>query len=178
MKIAVIALGAVIVTIGAGLVTPLAPKLFPALEGPIFWTGLAGIVLGVGVTLSAFVIKSPGGGGSAAPHIVSSRNQSGGITAHTVHMAPPQRSLQDPAVREGLQIPIGKLDRTREVEVAWPVGDAEAGAFAEEIALMLERQNGTVSRQMWAVSGAAPGVQVYPEHNRIFVGPRETPAPT
>gem|GEM_PF-2740682 len=43
---------------------------------------------------------------------------------------------------------------------------------------MLERQNGTVSRQMWAVSGAAPGVQVYPEHNRIFVGPRETPAPT
>lgn len=67
---------------------------------------------------------------------VTSHNQTGGITAHTVHLGPQQRSL---AAMPDLQAQILKdLPRDKPVKVMAVLGDAETSQFGLEIHAFLK----------------------------------------
>lgn len=81
---------------------------------------------------------------------VTSHNQSGGITAHTVNMTPPNRALND-ALRAQLRQMVPK---DRAVEVQAPLGDGEAIRHAHEVWDFLvgegyNMRGGGVSYHVW-----------------------------
>jgi hypothetical protein len=65
---------------------------------------------------------------------VISHNQSGGITAHTVNMAPPERHMNSQLEGQLNQL----VPKSSKVHVAAGYGDAEAFAFAQEITAWLK----------------------------------------
>ncbi|MFY0398954.1 hypothetical protein [Brevundimonas naejangsanensis] len=172
MKKTLIVVGTALAGFG-GAVSTVTPKLLPTWERELLWIGLGVVALGFVVSLiGALLPKSAARQVKGAVHIVRSKGQTGGITAHTVNMAPQQRTLDDPEVRRLLADPIGDLDSDRPVEIGWSASDNEAASFGEEIAKVLESQGATVTRLAYTMTGVPPGVRVYPEHNRIIVGPR------
>ena len=172
MKKTLIVVGPALVGFGAA-VAAITPKLLPSWERELLWTGIGVVALGFVVSLiGALLPKSDARQVKGAVHIVRSKGQTGGITAHTVHMAPQQRTLDDPEVRRLLADPIGELDSSLPVEIGWSASDNEAASFGEEIAKVLESQGATVTRLAYAMTAVPPGVRTYPEHNRIIVGPR------
>lgn len=67
---------------------------------------------------------------------VTSFNQSGGITAHTVNIGPPQRSLAQEA---GLRAQIfNEVPRDKPIQVFAIMGDSESYRFAAEIHAFLK----------------------------------------
>lgn len=60
---------------------------------------------------------------------VTSHNQSGGITAHTVNLGPQQRQL-DAGMKQQL---VSMLPKDRTIKVDAPMGDGEAITFSQEV---------------------------------------------
>jgi hypothetical protein len=67
-------------------------------------------------------------------HNVTSYNQEGGITAHTVNVSTVQRRRLDEATKTRLL----KVTRGKPFIVCWPISDGEASKYALEIRAFLE----------------------------------------
>lgn len=89
---------------------------------------------------------------------VKSFNQSGGITAHTINLAPPPRNLDDAARSKFLQM----IPRDLTVMVISTIGDAETYAYAKQIWDFLAQSGYKMSEggqlQSFGVPPIQPGI--------------------
>jgi len=98
------------------------------------WSWIAGIIAALIAVVAYFCFRSVNTN-------ISSFNQSGGITAHTVNVGPGKRALNQ-SVRQQLDaITAGK----KKIVVACVMGDSEAFQFANEIADYLKTKGVPVS---------------------------------
>lgn len=104
---------------------------------------------------------------------ITSINQQGGITAHTVNVGAQQRSLANmPKLKASL---LSDLPRNRPINVEYSMGDAEAGNLAAELYEFL-KANGfrlaypALSQAVYQIP--QKGVSVVPETDplRLIVG--------
>lgn len=101
---------------------------------------------------------------------ITSINQQGGITAHTVNVGQPSRHINDD-VKNQLN---NQLDKSRKVDVVVVLGDGEAFSFATEINKYLVAsgyQTTGVSQAMF--SGPVIGQQIdknNPGIQKIIIG--------
>jgi hypothetical protein len=73
--------------------------------------------------------------------IITSHNQQGGITAHTVNIGPQQRSLSNPNTAQLKEQMLREFPRDKPIDVMCVMGDSESATFAVEIHAFLA-QNG------------------------------------
>lgn len=106
---------------------------------------------------------------------VTSHNQTGGITAHTVNIAPQKRTLT-PEMKAQL---LSMLPKERTIEVESPIGDGEAIEFAQENWEFLKAsgfkmsQDGLIqSIRTPAPKGQSIDLQSNPTAARIMIGHR------
>lgn len=102
---------------------------------------------------------------------VTSYNQLGGVTAHTVHMRAQARNLDDPDAAAFKQKLLSDLDRSQAISIYAIAGDHEAHQLAFQIRAFLS-ENGFEVRELASLMTApppSPGVGIYP--NQIIVGP-------
>lgn len=94
-------------------------------------------------------------GSLAVGHSVSSHNQSGGITAHTVNTKPPQRTLTDKwgqkIIRELAEHP-----KTSYYQVGARQGDDEAYYLAEQVRNYMVQNGYSVSSTICAMTHFSP----------------------
>ena len=103
-------------------------------------------------------------------HNVTSYNQSGGVTAHTVNIGPQRRKMDD-ALRNQI---LTQLPRDKEISVTAVMGDGEALEFALEINAFLHA-NGFKVPSATGISqavfvGSVPPLQFDPTQNSLVVG--------
>jgi hypothetical protein len=107
---------------------------------------------------------------------VSSHGQAGGVTAHTVNLGSPKRSLSDPRSANLKQQILKEAPRNRRINISVIFGDPEAYAFAREIFDFM-KGNGFDVWGMDQVGLAAPlkGIVVNPQGEmwEITVGSAE-----
>ena len=100
---------------------------------------------------------------------ITSTNQSGGVTAHTVNIGKLPRGLDSDSQQTLLKVP-----KSNPIEIACPLGDSEANNLAEQIQKFM-RQNGYnvlgINRVMFQ-SATPKGVviEVGPTATGIIVG--------
>lgn len=114
--------------------------------------------------------NKPGQFGTYIDQSVTSLGQTGGITAHTVNFAPPNRQLYSEA--QATLLKTVPLDRPVEIEA--PSNDAEAERFAGMITGFM-RHNGYDVQFSLAMGRPFPEgaeIQVTPEKTFISVGCR------
>lgn len=101
---------------------------------------------------------------------VTSYNQSGGITAHTVHVGPTPRRLNQPQCQTLKDEILRDIPRDKKVLVMSVAGDHEAYAFADEILTWMRQQGLNVINDRGVTTtmifGGAPLVGLKLEENR------------
>ena len=153
--------------------------VFPHHEDLIFWAGLALISLcfaGLVLMLLFPAKEQSAAGGASVDQSVVSHGQSGGITAHTVNLAPQPRVLDE----YGKRMLLTKVPRNYVVKINCPFGDTEAFDFAKQIKDFLidngfQIASGGISRsirQPPAESGVTILGHIPSSEAEIIVGPR------
>lgn len=106
---------------------------------------------------------------------VTSHNQSGGITAHTVNIGDPKRRLDGVMKTQLLRL----LPKDRKIAVDAPLGDGEAIGFAEEIYAFLALSGytmaeGGVTQCVWTPqqSGQHIDLESNPNLATVLIGHR------
>lgn len=100
---------------------------------------------------------------------VTSHNQVGGITAHTVNFGPQPRRLQETLKAQILS----EIPRSTPIKVLALLGDAEACQFAEEIHAFLRNSGFPLAEEgisRCIFSGTIKGLNFNPDTSEFIVG--------
>jgi hypothetical protein len=125
---------------------------------------------------SGYVIAQivPNTQGPVIDQSVKSYNQQGGITAHSVTIAPPSRNLDAPENQTLKQQMLSQLPKDKEISVTAILGDAESIDFALQINGFLKANGFKVKDgiSQAVFTGAVHGLSFNPETNNFVVGAR------
>jgi hypothetical protein len=116
----------------------------------------------------------PSAQGPMIDQSVTSYNQQGGITAHSVTIGPQQRNLDSPTSEQLKQQMLSQLPRDKDITVMAILGDTESITFAQQIHSFL-KDNGFKLKEPNGISqgvftGAVHGLQFNPDTNTFVVG--------
>lgn len=105
---------------------------------------------------------------------ITSHNQQGGITAHTVTIAPPARDLNSPWGEPLKQQILTALPRDKEINITSLLGDAESVELATQIHSFMQANGFKVPSgiSQSVFSGPVKGLQFNPDTNTFIVGAR------
>jgi hypothetical protein len=100
---------------------------------------------------------------------VTSYNQTGGITAHTVNLGPQPRRMDETLKAQILS----EIPRSKPITVAALLGDGEACQFAEELHTFLKNHGFPVTGEridLVVPSGTVKGLTFDPDRSEFVVG--------